>query len=161
MEQERKKNPEDRKKNFFEKTRFDAKAQETIQQIERSLQDSIESVTVQDLNSFQRKLIHEHFEKSQEYKIKTYRENDNVTMRVYPVGKLRRLAELKAQEVLIKGETEVLPPMGSFERFIIHDYLKDRDGLRTESFGEGRERHIEINPLFGRSPKKIKKRLTR
>ena len=161
MEQERKKNPEDRKRNFVKKPRFDEKAQETIQHIERSLQDSIESVMVQDLNSFQRKLIHDHFEKSQEYKIKTYRENDNVTMKVYPVGKLRRLAELKAQEVLMKGETEVLPPMGSFERFVIHDYLKDRDGVRTESFGEGRERHIEINPLFGRSPKKIKKRLTR
>ena len=161
MEQEKKKNPEDKKKKFFKRKRFDAKAQETIKYIEDSLQDSSEAVTVQDLNSFQRKLIHEHFEKSQEYKIKTYRENDNVTMKVYPIGKLRRLAELKAQEVLIKGETEVLPPMGSFERFIIHDYLKDRDGVRTESFGEGRERHVEINPIFGRTPKKIKKRLTR
>ncbi len=161
MEQERKKNPEDRKKVFFKKPKFDEKVKEIIQQIEHTLQDSIESVKVQDLNSFQRKLLHEHFEKSQEYKVKTYRENENVTMKVYPVGKLKRLAELKAQEVLIKGETEVLPPMGSFERFVIHDYLKDRDGVRTESFGEGRERHIEINPLFGRSPKKIKKRLTR
>jgi len=161
VEQERKKNPEDRKKAFFKKPKFDEKVKEIIQQIEHTLQDSIESVKVQDLNSFQRKLLHEHFEKSQEYKVKTYRENENVTMKVYPVGKLKRLAELKAQEVLIKGETEVLPPMGSFERFVIHDYLKDRDGVRTESFGEGRERHIEINPLFGRSPKKIKKRLTR
>ena len=70
MEQERKKDTENKKRPFFKKTKFDKKAQETIQHIERSLQDSIESITVQDLNSFQRKLVHEHFEKSQEYKIK-------------------------------------------------------------------------------------------
>jgi spoIIIJ-associated protein len=82
-------------------------------------------------------------------------------MKVYPVGKLRRFAEQKAQEVLMKGESEILPPMGSFERFVIHDYLKNRDGVRTESFGEGKDRHVEIFPLFGRNPKKVKRKLTR
>ena len=121
----------------------------------------MKSIVVRELNGFQRKLVHQHFEKTEEYKVKTYHEDDKIILKVYPIGKLKRLAELKAQEVLIKGETEVLPPMGSFERFIIHDYLKDREGVRTESFGEGKERHIEINPLFGRSPKKVKRRLTR
>ena len=44
---------------------------------------------------------------------------------------------------------------------LVHDYLKDRDGIKTESYGEGKDRHIEIQPLFGRSPKKSKRRLTR
>jgi hypothetical protein len=160
VEQEKNKRSENREKRFRRNRRFDKKAQESIQHIEKSIQDSIEPVLVEGLNGFQRKLVYEHFEKSQEFKIKTYREANQVIMKVYPVGQLRRLAELKAQEVLMKGEPEALPPMGSFERFVIHDYLKDREGVRTESFGEGRERHIEINPLFGRTPKKIKRRLT-
>ena len=107
-------------------------------------------------------MIHRHFEKTQEYKSKTYRENDNdYIMKIFPVGQLRRFAEQKAQEVLMKGESEVLPPMGAFERFVIHEYLKDRSGIRTESFGEGAERHIEITPVFGRALKKAKRRLTR
>lgn len=161
MEEEKKKKQSNRNKKFQKQKGPDKQVQEAIKVVEESFQDSMKPVVIRDLNGFQRKLMHQHFEKTEEYKVKTYHEEESVIMKVYPVGRLKRLAELKAQEVLIKGETEVLPPMGSFERFVIHDYLKDREGVRTESFGEGKERHVEINPLFGRSPKKVKRRLTR
>ncbi len=134
-----------------------------IDQAQLHLQESLEPFIIQNLNPFQRKQVYYHFEKTKEYKIKTYREEDHITLKVYPVGKLKRLAEQKTQEVLMKKTSEALPPMGSYERFIIHDYLKDRDGIKTESKGEkGKDRHIIIIPVFGRTPKKAKnKRLIR
>ena len=80
---------------------------------------------------------------------------------MYPVGELQRMAETKVQEVLMTGESRSLPSMGSYERFIIHEYMKNRSGIRTESFGEGDDRHVELFPVFGRVPKKAKRRLTR
>lgn len=71
------------------------------------------------------------------------------------------MTETKVQEVLMSGEAVSLPPMDSFERFIIHEYMKNRGGVRTESTGEGEERHVVIFPIFGRTPKKAKRRLTR
>lgn len=150
------------KRSFFKKhPRVDTQVQTLINRIEENLRESLEPMIIHDLNSFQRKQIYEKFEKSLEFKIKTYREQDQSIIKVYPVGKLRRLAEMKAQEVLMKGEEEDLPPMGSYERFVIHDYLKDREGIKTESFGEGKERHIKLLPIFGRTPKKAKRKLTR
>lgn len=144
------------------KREMDEKVEKSIAHTQEVLRDSLEPVTIQGLNGYQRKQVHQYFEKTQEYRVKTYREKDDVVMKVYPVGKLRRVAEQKTQEVLMKGKAEVLPPMGSFERFVIHDYLKDREGIKTESYGEeGKDRHVEIHPLFGRSLKKAKRRLTR
>jgi predicted RNA-binding protein Jag len=153
-----------REKKQFRSNRpqADEKVKQTIKEAEAALLGQMSSYTAKGLNAFQRKMIHRHFEKTQEYKSKTYRENDtDYVLKIFPVGQLRRLAEQKAQEVLMKGESEVLPPMGAFERFVIHEYLKDRSGIRTESFGEGAERHIEISPVFGRTLKKAKRRLTR
>lgn len=151
-----------RKRYRSDRPQADEKVKQTIREAETALLGQMSSFTVKGLNAFQRKMIHRHFEKTQEYKSKTYRENDNdYIMKIFPVGQLRRFAEQKAQEVLMKGESEVLPPMGAFERFVIHEYLKDRSGIRTESFGEGAERHIEITPVFGRALKKAKRRLTR
>lgn len=143
------------------RAQVDKKVQESIAHAEEVLQDSMQPVMIRGLTPFQRKQVHRHFEKTQEFKVKTYKEDTGFVMRIYPVGKLRRLAEQKAQEVLMKGEPEVLSPMGSFERFVVHDYLKDRDGVKTESFGEGEERHVEIHPLYGRSLKKAKRKLIR
>ncbi len=162
METEKKEKPKKKERKFRRETRTDDKVQKTIEYIEKTLYDSIRAITIKELDGYQRKSIQRHFEKTQEYQIKTYRENDDVIIKVYPIGSLKRLAEQKAQEVLMKGKPEVLPPMGSFERFVIHDYLKERDGVKTESFGkEGNDRHIEIHPLFGRTLKKTKKRLIR
>jgi predicted RNA-binding protein Jag len=163
VENEREKRPKRVGKRLRRKPRVDRKVQESIAQAEEQLRDAIHFMAIRELNGYQRKEIHKHFEKTQEYKVKSYREeDDNVILRVYPVGNLRRLAEQKTQEVLMKGKSEILPPMGSFERFVVHDYLKDREGVKTESFGEkGKDRHVEISPLFGRSPKKTKRKLTR
>jgi hypothetical protein len=138
----------------------DEKIIEKINYLEGELQNSLKPVEVRNFNGFQRKQIYRYFERSQEYKIKTYKEDSDVIIKIYPAGGLQRFAEQKAQEVLMKREPEILLPMGSFERFIIHDYLKDREGIKTESFGKGKERHIEIHPIFGRSPRRSKKRLT-
>lgn len=152
----------DSKKQFrSRRPAMDEKAKQAITETISALAGNLESHEIQGLNAFQRKQVHQHFEKTNEYKAKTYRKDDDYVLRVFPVGQLRRFAEQKAQEVLMKGEGETLPPMGAFERFVIHDYLKERGGIRTESFGEGAERHIEISPIFGRAPKKAKRRLSR
>lgn len=143
------------------KPKIDEKVREAIDTIEASLKDSLEPSVIRGFNNLQRKQLILHFEKNQEYKLKTYREQDDVIIKIFPVGVIKRLTEQKAQEVLMKGVPEVLSPMGSFERFIVHDYLKDREGIKTESYGEGKDRHVGIQPLFGRSPKKAKRRLTR
>lgn len=161
MESEKQNNSKRNHKRFRRSSRVDEKVRRTIKTIEESLTGSIQSITFRELNGYQRKAIKKHFEHIQEYRIKTYRERDSVIIKVYPVGQLKRLAEQKTQEVLMKGKPEALPPMGSFERFVIHDYLKEREGIKTESFGEeGKDRHIEICPLFGRTLKKAKKKLT-
>ncbi|MBN2415796.1 hypothetical protein JXO52_08130 [bacterium] len=130
-----------------------------IGEAERFLVDSLLPFTFDGLNGYERKKVHEHFENDTEYRVKTYREDDQIILKVYPVGSLKRLAEQKTQEVLMKGQAEELPPMGSFERFVIHDYLKERHGVRTESTGQrGEDRRIVIMPLFGRRPRKVKGR---
>jgi predicted RNA-binding protein Jag len=140
---------------------IDEKVKQAISEAESAILGTMGIHVIRGLNAFQRKMVHQHFEKTQEYKAKTYREGEDYILKVFPVGQLRRFAEQKAQEVLMKGESEILPPMGAFERFVVHDYLKDRGGIHTESFGEGAERHIEISPIFGRTLKKAKRRLSR
>ena len=162
MEREKTIENGNKSREFDKSTKADVKVQEYIVFVEEGLSESIEPVELNGLNSFQRKQIHQYFEKTNEYKIKSYKETDSVFLRVYPVGQLKRIAEQKTQEVLMMGKSESLPPMGSFSRFVIHDYLKERNGIRTESRGEERkDRHIVIYPLFGREPKKTKRRLVR
>lgn len=134
-----------------------------IKSVEKQLLNSLKPAYIKDLNSFQRKQVYRYFEKKEsEYSIKTYKEEENTVIKVYPVGVLRRLAEQKTQEVLMNGREEELPPMGAYERFIIHDYLKDRGGVSTVSTGvSGKDRRIRIVPSYGRHLRKAKKRLTR
>ena len=48
------------------------------------------------------------------------------------------------------------PTMSNYERFLIHDFLKDNDRIETISIGEGDSRYIEIHPKkFGRKLKNI------
>jgi predicted RNA-binding protein Jag len=143
-------------------TQIDERVREVIADAVQHFQGAAQPFSVMGLSPFQRKQIHQHFERTQEYKVRTLRDEDNeVFLKVYPVGELSRMAETKVQEVLMSGESISLPPMDSFERFIIHEYMKNRGGVRTESDGEGEERHVVIFPVFGRTPKKAKRRLTR
>ena len=73
---------------------------------------------------------------------------------------LKKLAEEKAQQTLETGNVFPLPPMGNYERYVVHDCLKDFEGIETASFGEGADRRVEIRPVkFGRGLKKIMKKI--
>ncbi|MFO7890161.1 MAG: R3H domain-containing nucleic acid-binding protein [bacterium] len=134
---------------------------EIINTIKNELTDSIHPYVLNDLNPHQIQQIKKKLLIDKEYKIKTYKQGRDIKVKIFPLGNLKRFAEQKAQEVLMKGEKIKLPHMGAFERFIIHDYLKSRNGIKTKSFGkEGKDRSIQIYPLFGRKPKKAKKKLT-
>lgn len=141
---------------------MDENVKETIRNAMEHFLDSIEPFPVSGFNAFQRKQIHRHFERTAECKVRAFRDGQGeVVLSVVPVGKLQRMAETLVQEVLMSGETRSLPAMDSFERFIVHEYLKTRGGVRSESHGEGAGRHVDIVPVFGRVPKKAKRRLTR
>lgn len=128
--------------------------------IQRKLRESTEPLDIRDLSAFERKRIHSFFDDKPDYKTKTYREDEIYVFRIYPVGNIKRFAEQKAKEAIEKGQTIPLPPMPSFERFVIHEHLKSWDEIETASFGENEERHIEIKPKrFGRTLKKIIKKM--
>lgn len=128
-----------------------------VRKIRRELADSIEPIIIPELNAYERKLIHRQFDNNSEIVTKTYRlGEEDYELRVYPVGNLKRYAQKKAEEAIEKREKVALPHMSNYERFIIHDYLKTLDTVKTTSVGEGDDRHIEIEPeVFGRSLKRF------
>ena len=131
-----------------------------ISEVEEKLKDSLKPEPLSGLNSFERKMIHRHFDSSRDFKTRTYRNGEDYTLCVYPVGNLERFAKAKAQECLDSGGEVDLPPMPSFERFIVHSVLKEMPGIETVSHGEGEERHIQIgSKKFGRGLKQIVKKI--
>lgn len=59
--------------------------------------------------------------------------------------RLREKAEEWVKEVRDKGETMELQPMNAADRRVVHK-LANEYGLNTESVGEGRDRHIVLQP---------------
>ncbi|HET6444684.1 MAG TPA: RNA-binding cell elongation regulator Jag/EloR [candidate division Zixibacteria bacterium] len=59
---------------------------------------------------------------------------------------LSRLADRMATKVDMRGKPMTLEPMPPNERRIIHITLRDDERVRTESFGEGRQRKVRIYP---------------
>ncbi len=59
---------------------------------------------------------------------------------------LRAEADDAAQEALRSGEPVELAPLPSFERRIVHEYLRDRGDVDTHSEGEEPERFLVISP---------------
>ena len=57
---------------------------------------------------------------------------------------LESLALRAAREAKESGQDIELPPLGAFERRIVHLHLKKEKGVSTISEGEGRERHIIV-----------------
>jgi spoIIIJ-associated protein len=59
---------------------------------------------------------------------------------------LRQLARRMASQALDYGRTMSLEPMSPADRRIIHIELRDHEGVRTESVGEGDRRKVTIIP---------------
>ncbi len=136
------------------------KIQKILSEIQTNIIDSIEPITLSKLNSFERKLVHRHFDHNPDIVTKTYRNGEEFDLKIYPVGNLRKFAEGKAEEALQTRKKVALPHMSNYERFVIHDALKNMDSVKAESFGEGEERHIEISPdAYGRGLKRIIKKI--
>lgn len=58
---------------------------------------------------------------------------------------LQKLADHAIEKIDQGAKSAALPPMTSYERKIVHDYVNDR-GYRSESHGEGADRHTVITP---------------
>ncbi len=128
--------------------------------IEERLTDAVTPESIAGLNSFERKLIHRHFDNDLDFETRTYRKGETFTLCVYPVGNIEKYAKKRAEESLQSGDSVNLPAMGSYERYIIHNALKDISGIETVSLGEGEERHIQIvSKRFGRGLKRIVKKM--
>ena len=61
---------------------------------------------------------------------------------------LERLAEATARQASKYGRPVRLEPMASWERWVIHTTLQDRDDVSTESVGEAPFRKVVIMPKF-------------
>lgn len=59
---------------------------------------------------------------------------------------LERMAREAAEIVRRSGEPELLRPMNSRERWVVHNTLKDETGVRSESEGEGPRKRVRITP---------------
>jgi predicted RNA-binding protein Jag len=137
------------------------KITQLVKKVEDELANSLTPSSLTGLNADERRLVHRYFDRSDEFSTKTYKIAENeYDLRVYPKGNLRRLAEKSAEQAIQTGSKVALPPMSSYERFICHEVLKSNEAVKSESHGEGAERHIEIEPeLYGRGMKKMIKRI--
>ena len=61
-------------------------------------------------------------------------------------GELERLAQDSARIARETGESQLLPPMNSRERWFVHNALKDERGVRSESEGDGARKRVRIFP---------------
>jgi spoIIIJ-associated protein len=60
--------------------------------------------------------------------------------------KIEEIALEKADSARILGEPIDLKPMKPYDRRVVHVALQKFDDVQTESFGEGRDRHVRIIP---------------
>ncbi len=164
MNEERRK-PRFRERGYRDKGMDDQNIRKLISGIEEKLQESIKAESLEGLNSFERKMVHRHFDHNPDIETRTYRNEDKFTLSIYPVGNIKKFAKDKAQELFDTGtEVSDLPAMGSYERYIVHAALQDISGVETTSHGEGSERHVQIvsksvSKKFGRSLKKIVRKI--
>ena len=57
------------------------------------------------------------------------------------------MADDAADEALREDRAVALEPMSAGERRIVHEHLRDRDGIETHSEGEEPARHLVVEPL--------------
>ena len=60
--------------------------------------------------------------------------------------RLERQAREAAEKVKSSGQPVTLPWMNSKERWVVHNYLKDVEGVTSVSEGEGAEKRLKIIP---------------
>ncbi len=159
MNEERR--PRSRERRDFNQEVDDQNIKKLVSGVEEKLRNSVKAESLEGLNSFERKMVHRHFDHNPDFETRTYRNGDKFTLSVYPVGNIRKFAKDKAQELLDSGnEVSDFPPMGSYERYVVHAALQDITGIETASQGEGSERYVQIvSKKFGRGLKKIVKKI--
>jgi spoIIIJ-associated protein len=59
---------------------------------------------------------------------------------------LQQDADEAAEEVLRTGEQVALDAMNAVERRVVHEYLRDREGVETFSEGDEPDRHLVVAP---------------
>lgn len=57
---------------------------------------------------------------------------------------IAELAKAAAKKVIVTKESIPLPPMNAYERRLVHTTLAVHPEVKTESTGDGKERHIII-----------------
>lgn len=60
---------------------------------------------------------------------------------------LQEDADAAVEEALDSGRPVALDAMNAVERRVVHQYLRDRDGIETYSEGEEPDRHLVVAPL--------------
>lgn len=146
---------------------LDPRIAELIRETEEKLAGTYHPVQIENLNPFERKQFHQHFERRKSfYQTKTYRNGENHVLWIFPVANLKKFVEEQAQEAIANGRSVELPPMSNYERFLAHNILKELGTVDSSSSGEGEDRHILIQPKkieppnqFGRSLRKIAKKI--
>ena len=58
-----------------------------------------------------------------------------------------KLAKAAAKKSSVTKQEVSLPAMNAYERRIIHSELSLHPDLKTESSGEGKQRHVVIKPI--------------
>jgi len=146
----------------FERSEDDPRITALIQETEQKLMDSRQPAQLENLNAFERKQVHRHFERKRPaFETKTYRgDGEAQVLWIIPVANLKKFIEAQARLAVDTDSEIALPPMSNYERFIAHNILKELDNIESSSAGEGAERHVRIQPKkFGRSLKKIIKKI--
>ena len=62
------------------------------------------------------------------------------------IEKIKEDAYMYTQKAVYYNLPVELPPQNAFVRKIIHGYISNKPGVRSESVGVGRDRHIVIHP---------------
>jgi len=60
---------------------------------------------------------------------------------------LQQDADEAVEEALRTGEPVALDAMNAVERRVVHEYLRDRDGIETYSEGTEPDRHLVVAPI--------------
>jgi spoIIIJ-associated protein len=59
-----------------------------------------------------------------------------------------KLAKAAAKKSLATKQEVALPPMNAYERRIVHSELSLHPDIKTESYGEGKHRHVVVKPII-------------